>query len=234
MKSKLAFLLLLPAFLSAQDTLSPRQLVVKYKEAFSSKGFKYYRDGKLFSGKVIEYYPDGKLKYQESYKNGTKEGFEKGWWKNGGQAYVVRYVDGVPELAVSYFHKNGRLAVIANAVALTKGAVAIVGKGVYKELDSIPHFKGLVPHDYLLKGNWTSFYETGVIQTTGFYLPEVTVEFSRVIETNENGEIVAEYIEQSVSEGTKDGRWAYFDKYGKLLRLEFYDRGKLLRAKEFD
>ena len=69
--------------------------------------FKY--DMKPVTGFVREWYEDGQLKSECNYKDGKRDGAEKGWYEDGQLKYECNYKDGKRDGAEKGWYEDGQL-----------------------------------------------------------------------------------------------------------------------------
>jgi antitoxin component YwqK of YwqJK toxin-antitoxin module len=107
-----------------------KENVSRYKNKRNNISIKYFPDGgidsevpyKLVNGDTIIhglaklYYPNGKVKVEVFYKNGKKEGIQKGYYDSGSLEYIGKNKNGVHDCVWIYYHLNGNLKEYANWV----------------------------------------------------------------------------------------------------------------------
>jgi antitoxin component YwqK of YwqJK toxin-antitoxin module len=75
-----------------------------------SKGLmRITKDGELLTGIVFGSFEDGTLQYEESYKNGKKDGVDKFWYSNGQLRWESYYVNGKIDGVERRWYKNGQM-----------------------------------------------------------------------------------------------------------------------------
>ena len=91
--------------------------------SFAQKRYDYYnsdvkkskgmirvsKEGELLTGVVFGNFNNGKLEFEENYKDGLKNGFDRQWTKNGQLVYERSYINGKRNGTYKDWDKKGQL-----------------------------------------------------------------------------------------------------------------------------
>lgn len=85
-------------------------------------------------------------------------------------------------------------------------------------------------HPSLRTGTWREFWENGRPKSSGEYYPGVhQVSYGALPDPSKNGVFSPGGLSHDY---LKDGEWKYYNENGKLNRLEFYFKGKLVYVED--
>lgn len=177
-------------------------------------------------GVTIRYFPNKMIEGVGVFKNGYAEGQHFIFYEEGELHRIVNYQKGIYVGDYIEYYTNGN--------------IKLQGKYDYFESDKLlPYYKTKV-------GVWKSYYENGQIKEEQSY-------YSKPLKREKN--IQEEYTtsdglfddtkyftetdlphgildESSYKRNVKHGRWNYWNEKGELIKVESYDKNKLLKKGE--
>ncbi|HEY8399925.1 MAG TPA: hypothetical protein VIK89_01615 [Cytophagaceae bacterium] len=204
-----------------------------------------YSKGKI-EGKAIVYFPDGKQLKTMYYKGGELNGEFVEYYKSGNIYSKGNYLNGYYTGEWTIYHDNGKVREIKKYGE--KGVPVGVWKSYYENgnlLDEkIYNAKGQLNGEYKEYGEdgklyYTFIYLNDLLKSYTFYKKDGTIasegkEKSKVIHMKafyEDG--VTMRAEGKYLKGKEDGEWKFYDKYGKLSKIENYKDGQIVSHKSF-
>lgn len=158
-------------------------------------------------GEYISYYPNGVQNERGMYKNGFREGEWKGWYSNGYLGNLLYFkLNKLDSLFITYY-KNGHMMFTGN----------------YKE-DA-------------RTGLWKEYYENGKLKSEGSYCgdidPIIVTYYNVDSLKNEYPTLLEDTIIVNYTLDFKSGTWKYYNEETKLIREEFYEKGKLIKTQDY-
>ena len=67
-----------------------------------------YFEGKPFTGVAVRKYKDGQKWFEDTYKDGKKDGLLTEWYENGQKRFEFNHKDGKMHGLVTWWHENGQ------------------------------------------------------------------------------------------------------------------------------
>ena len=161
----------------------------------------------ISDGDYISYYPNG-VQYERGFNiNGVREGAWMVWYSNGQLGNKLNFKHGKLDSLFVTFFENGQVMFIGN----------------YKE-DA-------------RTGLWKEYFENGKLKSEGCYCEDihpVYVTHDNVDSLkNEYPNLIDNIIFLDYTLDFKSGQWKYYNEKGMLIREEYYEKGKLIKTKEY-
>ncbi len=185
------------------------------------------------------FHPNGKTQTEAYYKNGKLNGYVKEYDKKGQLISSKRYIDGelfvekekVEEKAIvkkEYF-ENGKVknqgAFVDDKAVGIHTTYAKSGKVVESKKYSSSGwvlYKGIIDRKGKRQGDWTYFYKSGKVKSTGKYKNNRRVGEWEFFYENGKTEQVGKYDKR----GRTTGLWMWYYNNGNVLREEEFENGK--------
>lgn len=161
----------------------------------------------IADGEHIGYYPNGVPYDKGNYKNGYREGEWLIWYSSGKLGNRLNFKHNKLDSLFTTYYENGQIMFTGN----------------YKE-DA-------------RTGEWKEYYENGKLKSEGSYC----IDIAPVIVTYDNVDslkkeypnLIDDTIFVNYALDFKSGTWKYYNGEGKLIREEFYEKGKLIKTQDY-
>lgn len=158
-------------------------------------------------GEYISYYPNGELHSKGFNKNNLREGVWSIWYYSGKLGNKLNYKQNKLDGLFITYYENGQIMFIGN----------------YKEDAQI--------------GLWKEYYEKGNLKSEGNYCEDIAPVFLNYDNIDsliiEYPNLIDDKIFLNYTLDFKSGKWCYYNEEGKIIREEFYQKGKLKETIDF-
>lgn len=211
-------------------------------------GFQYFANGKInyeytsVNGELVgvfkEYYSNGLVKKESNYKNGKYDGVYNEYYENGKLKLACKYVNNVLEGSYKTYHLNGNLEKEGMAVKgnisgkwttyYPDGKIKVVsnmdetGK-INGEEEFFTHDGKKYGQDTYVKGDWKNVKYFG---PNGKIIFETKIAKSGTKLINYNNQF-DKISEGSLTAGSREGLWSFFNPNGTVSSTENYVKGDL-------
>ncbi len=179
----------------------------------------FYLKNRLTVGRYKSFYDDGSRLMEGFYnQQGKAEGEWKRYHKGGNFSAKLNYKGGALNGQATYYYENGK----------------IKETGQYRSETFNFMISGMnVPHLVESRtGVWEYYHEEGGLKARGeFWFDDIPMrspqEMLEAIESMESGEFMKPW-----KADLRHGKWQYWDKKGKLVKEEIYEKGELLEEQD--
>ena len=195
-----------------EDTGNPRSI-----QEFDSTGEKH--------GTTVAYQDDGSYYYVENYSHGKLHGLSI-FNQNKESTLLITYNEGVRNgLYVEIF--NGRIFEIGEYGEPIKDRKT---KKINPKDYGMPADVKINPYEYVKVGHWRYFHDNGMLESSGEHYP---LHFEKREKGVMDFGMGMEDVEHITSLNAKHGEWCYWDELGRILKKEWYKKGKLIKSEEY-
>lgn len=169
-----------------------------------------------------KYRPNGKLYYTEGFKNGTVHGWVQYYDESGILHYRCKYRNGERNGPYEEFYSSGKVKCKSRyrPAPFLRYEFIVPRPGDYP-LDSLPG-----PASVKV-GKEICYYESGQVMAVKYYDNYHIRQFDVATYQAKDGS-TATYFRTTETE-VKTGRWYFYDATGKIIRVEEYDKGNLVK-----
>lgn len=148
-------------------------------------------------------------------RQGEKQGPWMNYYPNGTMASKTFYDEGHIMGNATFYYENGRMRAIGDYLT-KKHAYVISGYAMEHKVES-------------KIGDWIYYYDNRQVESKGAYWFEEVIRNYSYNQNDDPGASLGE-LERQWKVDLKHGEWRYWNRAGKLLRTEHYDKGALLEV----
>jgi antitoxin component YwqK of YwqJK toxin-antitoxin module len=219
MKYKLMFISAISFIACNSDVQIKNGEIKEYYENKKVKSITNYKNDKL-NGRHAMFFENGNQEIEENFVNSSYEGVKKEWYENGNLKEESNFKNNKKEGVCKFYYSNGQI----QSYATYSDGLSIGDE--YEWYDNGVNMKHLHCNDegtHCIDTNW---YDNGKIKqisswVENHYLNGYYVQYY----DNGNKEVEGKYFA-----GKEIGTWRLYDREGKLLQEDHYDKGKLIKS----